>query len=144
MYRPLALPGAKLREFRELRFIRLATKLCSGQGSRLPGRAGKQARLGAAARGHAGAADLHGPHRSCSAARLSGPETQIRTAGRLVKAGAPDAARTFLTKPEMALPEIDWRLAAGLSFGVVRADAGNGPSVSFGKVLSERGLMGSR
>ena len=53
----------------------------------------------------------------------------------------PEAARTFRTKPEMALTEIDRLLASDLSFGVVLADAGYGLSASFRKGLSERGLL---
>lgn len=69
------------------------------------------------------------------------PESWIGDADRLDKAGVPEAARTFRTKPEMALAEIDRLLAAGLSFGVVLADAGYGLSAPFRKGSSERRLL---
>ena len=52
----------------------------------------------------------------------------------------PPERRTFRSKPEIALEEIDRVLAAGVRFGCVLADAGRGRSAPFRQALSERGL----
>jgi len=75
------------------------------------------------------------------ALRLFLPKSWTQDADRLNKAGVPEAPRTFRTKPEIAMTEIDRVLAAGLTFGVVLADAGYGLSAPFRKGLSERGLL---
>lgn len=75
------------------------------------------------------------------ALRLFLPESWTRDAERLDKAGVPETMRPFRSKPEIALDEIDWLLASGLSFGVALADAGYGLSAPFRKGLSERGLL---
>jgi SRSO17 transposase len=55
----------------------------------------------------------------------------------------PETARTALTKPEIALEEIDRVRAAGVRFGCVLADAGYGLSAPFRHGLSARGLVWS-
>jgi SRSO17 transposase len=60
---------------------------------------------------------------------------------RLDKAGVPPECRTFRSKPEIAIEEIDRVLAAGVRFGVVLADAGYGASAAFRQALSERELL---
>jgi SRSO17 transposase len=72
--------------------------------------------------------------------RLSLPEAWIADPARLDKAGVPQERRTFQTKPELALAEIDRALAAGVTFGCVLADAGYGLSAAFRRGLSGRGL----
>jgi SRSO17 transposase len=62
--------------------------------------------------------------------RLFLPESWTSAPARL------DAARV----PEIALAEIDRVRAAGVRFGCVLADAGNGLSAPFRQGLSERGL----
>lgn len=75
------------------------------------------------------------------ALRLFLPESWTSDPDRLDKAGVPETARPFRTKPEIALAEIDRVLAQGLAFGVVLSDAGYGLSASFRKGLSERGPL---
>ena len=58
----------------------------------------------------------------------------------MARARAPEARRTALTKPEIAIEEIDGVMACGTRFGYVLADAGYGSSGSFRQALSERGL----
>src|SRR5947209_7480135 len=58
----------------------------------------------------------------------------------LVRAGVPVDCRTALTKPEIALAEIDRVLAAGVEFGCVLADAGYGRSAPFRHGLTARQL----
>lgn len=61
---------------------------------------------------------------------------------RLEKAGVPERedARTYQTKMEIALREIDRVRAAGMVFGMVLADAGYGMSAEFRHALSARDL----
>lgn len=73
--------------------------------------------------------------------RLFLPESWTGDLPRLARAGVPEDRRTFRTKPEIALAEIDRLLAAGVRFGVVLADAGYGISAPFRHGLSERGLL---
>ncbi len=49
--------------------------------------------------------------------------------------------RTALTKPEIAIEEIDRVIASGARFGCVLADSGYGSSGPFRQALSERGLQ---
>ena len=72
--------------------------------------------------------------------RLFLPEGWTRDAGRLERAGVPEAWRTPRSKPEIALAEIDRAMAAGARFGCVLADAGYGASAPFRAGLSARGL----
>jgi SRSO17 transposase len=73
--------------------------------------------------------------------RLFLPESWADDPARLDRAGVPEKHRAFCTKPEMALAEIDRLLRAGVSFGVVLADAGYGLSAPFRQGLSGRGLV---
>ena len=59
---------------------------------------------------------------------------------RLKRAGVPAADRAARTKPEIALAEIDHVMAAGVRFGGVLADAGDGLSAPFRQGLTARGL----
>jgi SRSO17 transposase len=72
--------------------------------------------------------------------RLFLPESWTSDPVRLSRAGVPEDRRTFQTKPEIALQEIDRVRASGLRFGCVLADAGYGLSAPFRQALSERGL----
>ena len=75
------------------------------------------------------------------ALRLFLPESWTADPARLDKAGVPQEHRTFQTKPELALSEIDRIRAAGLRFGMVLADAGYGISAAFRQALSARDLL---
>jgi SRSO17 transposase len=68
------------------------------------------------------------------------PESWTSDPERLARAGVPEEYRTYLTKPEIALEEIDRVRTAGVRFGCVLADAGYGLSAPFRQALSERGL----
>jgi SRSO17 transposase len=72
--------------------------------------------------------------------RLFLPESWTGDAVRMSRAGVPDACRAARSKPEIALAEIDRVMAAGLTFGIVLADAGYGLSAPFRQGLSARGL----
>ena len=72
--------------------------------------------------------------------RLFLPEGWAGDPARLDRAGVPQDRRGFRTKPDMALDEIDRLVEAGVSFGVVLADAGYGLSAAFRQGLSARGL----
>lgn len=74
------------------------------------------------------------------ALRLFLPESWTVDGARLDKAGVPSECRTFRSKPEIAVEEIDRVRAAGVRFGCVLADAGYGRSAPFRQALSERGL----
>jgi SRSO17 transposase len=74
------------------------------------------------------------------ALRLFLPETWTADPVRLERAGVPEERRSFRTKPEMALAELDRLIEAGLRFGCVLADAGYGLSAPFRQGLSARGL----
>jgi SRSO17 transposase len=75
--------------------------------------------------------------------RLFLPKSWTDDLGRCAAAGVPETARTALTKPEIALEEIDRVRAAGVRFGCVLADAGYGLSAPFRHGLSARGLVWS-
>src|ERR1700681_2423702 len=62
------------------------------------------------------------------ALRLFLPESWTSDPVRLKRAGVPIEHRTALSKPEIALAEIDRVIAAGVRFGCVLADAGYGSS----------------
>lgn len=72
--------------------------------------------------------------------RLFLPESWTSDVSRLERAGVPEDLRSYMTKPEIALAEIDKVRAAGVRFGCVLADAGYGFSGPFRQGLSERGL----
>lgn len=76
------------------------------------------------------------------ALRLFLPEIWTSDAARMTKAGVPDERREPMTKPEIALAEIDRLVAAGIRFGIVLADAGyGGISAPFRHGLSARALL---
>jgi SRSO17 transposase len=73
--------------------------------------------------------------------RLFLPESWTSSPLRMARAGVPEPFRRPLTKPEIALEEIDRLTAQGVRFGAVLADAGYGLSASFRQGLSARGLV---
>jgi len=73
--------------------------------------------------------------------RLFLPEDWIVDPARMAKAGVPKVRQVALTKPEIAVEEIDRVVASGARFGCVLADAGYGSSGSFCQALSHRGLL---
>ena len=75
--------------------------------------------------------------------RLLLPKSWTDDEMRCAIAGVPAMARTALTKPEIALKEIDRVRAGGIRFGCVLADAGYGLSAPFRQGLSTRGLVWS-
>jgi len=72
--------------------------------------------------------------------RLFLPEGWTEDPGRMARACVPKDRQIALTKPEIAIEEIDRVMAAGLRFGCVLADAGYGSSGPFRQALSQRGL----
>lgn len=72
--------------------------------------------------------------------RLFLPESWTEDPGRMARARVPKDRQTTLTKPEIAIEEIDRVMAAGLRFGCVLADAGYGSSGPFRQALSQRDL----
>ena len=68
------------------------------------------------------------------------PESWTSDPERLAHADVPEECHTYLTKPEIALEEIDRVRTAGVRFGCVLSDAGYGLSAPFRQALSERGL----
>lgn len=74
------------------------------------------------------------------ALRLFLPESRTNDPARLDAAGVPEAWRAFRTEPAVAPAEIDRPIEAGLSVGIVPADAGSGPSAPFRQGLGARGL----
>ena len=72
--------------------------------------------------------------------RLFLPESWTRDPERMARAKVPADRQVALTKPEIAIEEIDRVRAAGVRFGCVLADAGYGMSAPFRQALSERGL----
>jgi len=73
--------------------------------------------------------------------RLFLPESWTGDPGRMARARVPIERRTFRSKPEIAIEEIDRVVAAGVRFSCVLADAGYGSSGPFRQALSERGLV---
>ena len=71
--------------------------------------------------------------------RLYLPEVWAKDPERRAKAGVPDEV-VFQTKPEIALDQIRSALTAGVSRGVVLADAGYGVDTAFRTTLTELGL----
>ena len=73
--------------------------------------------------------------------RLFLPESWTDDPERMARARVPENRRTALTKPEIAIEEIDRVIASGVRFGCVLADSGYGSSGPFRQALSERGLL---
>jgi SRSO17 transposase len=73
--------------------------------------------------------------------RLFLPESWTGDAERMARARVPLDRQKALTKPEIAIEEIDRVIASGARFGCVLADAGYGSSGPFRQALSERGLL---
>jgi SRSO17 transposase len=73
--------------------------------------------------------------------RLFLPETWTGDPVRMTRARVPKDRQSAVTKPEIAIEEIDRVIASGSRFGCVLADAGYGSSSSFRQALSERGLL---
>jgi len=73
--------------------------------------------------------------------RLFLPESWTGDPERMTRARVPKDRQVTLTKPEIAVEEIDRVVASGARFGCVLADAGYGSSGPFRQALSERGLL---
>jgi SRSO17 transposase len=73
--------------------------------------------------------------------RLFLPETWTQDRKRMTRARVPKHRQIALTKPQIAIEEIDRVIASGARFGCVLADAGYGSSGPFRRALSERGLL---
>jgi len=73
--------------------------------------------------------------------RLFLPEAWTGDVERMMRAGVPKERQIALTKPEIAIEEIDRVIASKARFGCVLADAGYGSSGPFRQALSERGLL---
>ena len=73
--------------------------------------------------------------------RLFLPDSWTSDAARMARAQVPKERQIALTKPEIAIEEIDRVIASGARFGCVLADAGYGSSGPFRQALSERGLL---
>jgi len=73
--------------------------------------------------------------------RLFLPESWTDDPERMARAHVPKHRQTALTKPEIAIEEIDRVIASGTRFGCVLADSGYGSSGPFRQALSERGLL---
>jgi SRSO17 transposase len=72
--------------------------------------------------------------------RLFLPESWTSDPDRMAKAKVPNDRQLALSKPEIAIAEIDRITAAGVRFSCVLADAGYGMSAPFRQALSERSL----
>jgi SRSO17 transposase len=73
--------------------------------------------------------------------RLFLPESWTGDVARMERARVPQERQVALTKPEIAIEEIDRVIASGARFGCVLADAGYGSSGPFRQALSARGLL---
>jgi SRSO17 transposase len=73
--------------------------------------------------------------------RLFLPESWTTDVDRMDRARVPQERRVALTKPEIAIAEINRVIASGARFGCVLADAGYGSSGPFRQALSKRGLL---
>ena len=73
--------------------------------------------------------------------RLFLPESWTGDPARMAQARVPEDRRAALSKPEIAIEEIDRVIASGTRFGCVLADAGYGSSGPFRQALSARGLL---
>lgn len=72
--------------------------------------------------------------------RLFLPEAWTDDPARMARARVPQERQIALSKPEIAIAEIDRVRAAGVRFGCVLADAGYGSSGPFRQALSARAL----
>lgn len=72
--------------------------------------------------------------------RLFLPEAWTNDRGCMMRAGVPKDRQTAVTKPEIAIEEVDRVIASGARFGCVLADSGYGSSGPFRQALSDRGL----
>jgi SRSO17 transposase len=73
--------------------------------------------------------------------RLFLPESWTDDPERMTRARVPEDRRGALSKPEIAIEEIDRVIASGVRFGCVLADSGYGSSGPFRQALSARGLL---
>ena len=73
--------------------------------------------------------------------RLFLPETWTGDPQRMARARIPKDRQRVLTKPQIAIEEIDRVIASGVRFGCVLADAGYGSGGAFRQALSQRGLL---
>lgn len=73
--------------------------------------------------------------------RLFLPESWTGDPARMAQARVPQDRQAALSKPEIAIDEIDRVIASGVRFGCVLADAGYGSSGPFRQALSARGLL---
>jgi SRSO17 transposase len=73
--------------------------------------------------------------------RLFLPEIWTSDPERMTRARIPVERQVALSKPEIAIEEIDRVIASGARFGCVLADAGYGSSAPFRHALSKRGLL---
>lgn len=73
--------------------------------------------------------------------RLFLPESWTDDPERMARARVPEDRQIALTKPEIAIEEIDRVIASGARFGCVLADSGYGSSGPFREALSKRGLL---
>ena len=73
--------------------------------------------------------------------RLFLPEGWTSNPERMAQARIPEDRRAALSKPEIAIEEIDHVIASGVHFGRVLADSGYGSSGPFRQALSARGLL---
>ena len=73
--------------------------------------------------------------------RLFLPEVWTSDPDRMARARVPQDRQTALSKPGIAIEEIDRVRAAGVGFGCVLADAGYGSGGPFRQALSARGLV---
>ena len=71
--------------------------------------------------------------------RLFLPESWTNDPERMTRARVPEDRRGALSKPEIAIEEIDRVIASGVRFGCVLADLGYGSSGPFRQALSARG-----
>lgn len=72
--------------------------------------------------------------------RLFLPESWTNDPARMARSRVPKDRQTAVTKPEIAIEEIDRIIASGARFGCVLADSGYGSSGPFRQALSKRGL----
>jgi SRSO17 transposase len=73
--------------------------------------------------------------------RLFLPESWTNDVERMERARVPQERQVVLTKPEIAIEEIDRVIASGARFGCALADAGYGSSGPFREALSKRDLL---
>jgi SRSO17 transposase len=73
--------------------------------------------------------------------RLFLPESWTSDPQRMAQARVPEDRQVVLSKPEIAIEEIDRIISSGVRFGCVLADSGYGASGSFRQALSARDLL---